>query len=376
MRRSKAIGRSELVQNLPFHILGVQLQHAAQLPIIKIKIKGCTYFGMLDSGACVSLLNQAAFNEIKDLTKIHNLSRNIKLHTITQEEIPFSKCVSFSFNIENKSVAHPFFVTRDRLANSCSFLLGFDFLKSNQAILDLKSNVLVFGNITVPLLDPNIAEFTESGVSNTLCAAITAKQQENLVCSPSGPTNSDNDNGSTSKNKYNLPSKSTIPTSRGLPPSHGRSSKHSGRSKNQCNRVSHRNKKNQRQSKNEEVPRLNRHESNKSDSEVNKLFLRPHLHLKIPPLTSLIVELNTPRRLKPGTEIMINPIQNKQSFIMEHSINTILASNRVRTIISNPHDSPMFIRKSTRVAEFTTMFESRTDSFPPRRRCNGGPTSD
>lgn len=150
--------QSHAINSSTHYSLAVRIKQLENLPTIELKVNKNAYNALLDSGSSVSLISYDTFQQIKQITKVKYLSRNVKLHSITNEQIPFECCVSFSIKINNKSIQQAFFVTRRGVTKKTNILLGFDFMKENHAILDMKENKLHFASQIIQLKSENQAQ--------------------------------------------------------------------------------------------------------------------------------------------------------------------------------------------------------------------------
>ena len=101
---------------------------------------------LLDSGAAVSLLTESLFKKIKEKgIKINYVSRHVKLLTVDGSTIPFNKTIQISFKLGEKQMKNVFFVANNNFSNQYQMILGYDFFKNQNAILDCQEGTLKLG---------------------------------------------------------------------------------------------------------------------------------------------------------------------------------------------------------------------------------------
>lgn len=133
-------------------IASVTEEGECNLPIIYFDIEGIKIASLLDSGGAVSLLSPDLFEELKSKNiKIKYLGNQIRIQSFNGNSIPFKSCVKLSFKINNTFTSGTFYVTNKNFNGNYKMLMGFDYLKNNQMIINLQNKSLKFKNTEVKL---------------------------------------------------------------------------------------------------------------------------------------------------------------------------------------------------------------------------------
>lgn len=138
-----------------------QSSNIAQLPIINIKFGDFTVASLLDTGANLSLIQPDTLQLIKNYTKIHYLSRSVRIHTLNNTTIPYLSAVNLKFRLGNKWLSNQFFVTQHNWSANYQMILGYDFIQKNKILIDTNKNQLIIENTYFDFLN------NENNMSNS-----------------------------------------------------------------------------------------------------------------------------------------------------------------------------------------------------------------
>ena len=89
----------------------------------------------------------------------------------------------------------------------------------------------------------------------------------------------------------------------------------------------------------------------------------PHVKVKIPAMQSKVVELKLQHELPPDSQVWLIPENTSKIFNVQHSVNTILSSGRVRTIVSNPTNKQITLTKFTKIAHVISEIQVQNIPF-------------
>lgn len=122
------------------------------VPIINFDIKGIKVSALLDTGGAVSLISANLFEKIKENNvKFKYLGHRIRIQSFSGTTIPFNHCIQLSFKLQNAFTSGTFYVTENNFTASYNMLLGYDYLKTNQMVIDIEKKLLKFKNVKIPL---------------------------------------------------------------------------------------------------------------------------------------------------------------------------------------------------------------------------------
>lgn len=157
-------------------IASVSDKETENVPIINFEIKGIKVSGLLDTGGAVSLISADLFQKLKENNvKFTYLGHNIRIQSFSGTRIPFTHCIQLAFKLQNAFTTGTFYVTENNFNASYNMLCGYDYLKSNQMILDLEKKQLKFKNVKITLSHSG----NKSSVQDV--NIITSEQVENII---------------------------------------------------------------------------------------------------------------------------------------------------------------------------------------------------
>lgn len=133
-----------------------------KLPVIIIKVSNFEIRALLDTGASCSLLEETVFEKIKTDENIKNLAANVSIKTVVGGNIEFTGCKKIPVSFGNKTMMHPFFITKQTLTDDYNCILGYDFIIQNKLKIDLNKNEVQLNDSTVKISD----EVTEESLNN------------------------------------------------------------------------------------------------------------------------------------------------------------------------------------------------------------------
>lgn len=138
------------VSSLQF-LLHTEMGHP-NLPIVQLALNKSPQNFLLDSGASISLLSKHFFNEIKCNVSFKRIASNVKITTVNSAVI-CSGCIQLTFKIGKLFYKHSFFLIDIPEYSKFIGILGFDFLKTHNVIIDLHNNKIKINNNILEILD-------------------------------------------------------------------------------------------------------------------------------------------------------------------------------------------------------------------------------
>lgn len=107
------------------------------------------------------------------------VKNDINIKAVNGETLKISKAYKIEFQIENHTISHLFYITKDILTSAYQTILGFGFFKQTQAILDTPNSCLKLLNVEVPIID-----LTSHSVYNINPNATRLKLRKKAILSP------------------------------------------------------------------------------------------------------------------------------------------------------------------------------------------------
>lgn len=373
------VSNDRRVHNVQTNDLSVTLQTRNNLPVIPIAIAGQQFLGLIDSGAGCSIVSDSLFNKIRNLgINVQYLSTSVKLHTVTQQQINFSKCVAFNFKIMNKNFKQQFFVTNAGVATDIEILLGFDFLKAQMAILDIHRNQIRFPNFTIDTTIPesNSAEnCSNPRIFSIQCGTIYAKENEENNGNEQDHTEEKNIetndlnvpfnvrnvyyNNKHDFEKYSTPNQGTERIIRFKETDKD----HVSNSQEPKRIVKFKNEKVNKRSTETRVKRVSEIVESENENPSTKIYATPISKERIQPLMSKIVRLKPSRPIHSQSDILLIPEKTHREFVVQPSLNHNSSDLALCTLIFNPTTKPICLSKWTKIA--TIVVDIETKQVPP-----------
>lgn len=123
--------------------------------MINLEIKNIKVKALCDSGAAVSLMSPIIFDKLKEENiKFKYLGNQIQIQTLTNSKIYFKQCIKLAFRLQGSYTTGTFYVTNKDFGRRYQILLGYDYLRSNNMVLDFKNKTLNFKHIKIKLNVP------------------------------------------------------------------------------------------------------------------------------------------------------------------------------------------------------------------------------
>lgn len=155
------------------------------LPIISLRFADLTIPALLDTGANISLIEPQTLSLIKEQTKVHYLSRSVKIHTIDNNSVPYLSAVSSKFKINTKWFSNVFFVTQNNWRYKYKIILGYDFIQSNKLLLDIPNKQLIMGNDKFDFVEESPSSSNAcNNVNKIPVKEVVARNCEKIILEP------------------------------------------------------------------------------------------------------------------------------------------------------------------------------------------------
>ncbi|GFY42935.1 hypothetical protein TNIN_142231 [Trichonephila inaurata madagascariensis] len=127
------------------------------LPIVEANSQGCRFNILIDSGASVSLLSNSLFETIKNKL-MKPLEISVQIRAVNGGNVEIEGCYKIYIWLwEVFIVRKSFFITRQELNVSYKAILGFDFIKLRNEMLDTQFNCLRVADCCIPFADNKIS---------------------------------------------------------------------------------------------------------------------------------------------------------------------------------------------------------------------------
>lgn len=139
-------------------IFSCQSTRHTQLPLVTLNFNGIKATGLLDTGASVSVIEPQLIAQIKTKTKIHYISRHVKISTINNNSIPYTSTASLSFKLKEKWFKNAFFITKYNWQTKYNVILGYDFFQKHKMTMDMHNKVLTINNENIKFSDTDEIE--------------------------------------------------------------------------------------------------------------------------------------------------------------------------------------------------------------------------
>ncbi|TPP62118.1 hypothetical protein FGIG_07956 [Fasciola gigantica] len=139
-------------------------------PLVKVVIRGHTYWALVDMGATFSLIHPRICGQGKDRAATTRVS--------AVNGVPVKTCGScqITLQMEGKTVAHPVVVSPDI---PWDLILGHNFLHTNKCCLDLGLGMLIFGDQNIRF--GNVEEDDHTINPKSHQATHQARQEQSLL---------------------------------------------------------------------------------------------------------------------------------------------------------------------------------------------------
>lgn len=149
--------------DLPTFTVNNVFSNCMSLPLVHIKFKHCIFIMLLDSGSSVSLLDKQAFENVRSSQKIRLLSRSVRINTVNSE-LKFTACAEISFKLDKQFFRHSFFISNLE-SHFFHGILGADFLKQHNVLINFGQNKAIFDNFHIELIQ-SVNSQCRSNVNN------------------------------------------------------------------------------------------------------------------------------------------------------------------------------------------------------------------
>lgn len=162
------------------------------LPLIFINCNNEKLLMLVDTGSSISLISNQMFQKIKNHLSYKHIARNVTITTVNSK-VKFYGCVQFTFKVGKLFFNQAFYTVDIDENSSFQGILGFDFIKKYNIILDIKSNNLQCKGSVIPLW---VSDSSLEGSSNHI-----SKQN---MCKKSNVNNNDFDLDNCNSKKNNV----------------------------------------------------------------------------------------------------------------------------------------------------------------------------
>lgn len=141
-------------------------------------IEGKYFYALLDSGASVSLISPEIFDNIKSKENIERFKPKIRIKAVNGSEVRISDGFKIPVKINKFSTSIEFFLTEYSLQTTYQAILGYDFFKNYDAIIDTKTQLLKCSKFCVPIVESHL-------VSNCTTNSLSIKDFKFTPCDKS-----------------------------------------------------------------------------------------------------------------------------------------------------------------------------------------------
>jgi hypothetical protein len=126
------------------------LKAKASLPHLDILYGKESITCLVDTGSSISLISVSKFNEIKRFITFKNIANNVTISTVNST-VKFYNCVKFTFKVGKFYFNQMFYTVQLDESSSFEAIIGYDFIKRYNLVLDIANNCLKYQNHVLPL---------------------------------------------------------------------------------------------------------------------------------------------------------------------------------------------------------------------------------
>lgn len=304
------------------YIASVNSNKNTLLPIIEFDIKGVRLKALCDSGASISMLSLNIYENLRQAeVKMKTLSRQVKIFTLDNTNIPFRQCVKINFKLNQTFVTGVFYVSHKNFQKEYDTILGYDFLKFNRMILDCDRKTLNFKNESIRLERwHNKEESIQPQINTVQSAEFPHDSIRHAI--------KDTENDRATKIDILMNEYENLETNN---------------------------------SQQENVNNSHENDSVSIEQSNEEYYARSKFTINLEPGQNKLITLKCPGNISTQQEILLEPIEHKLKIKYDWSVQQITSNRLIYIIVTNEEERKISIYKNMKIGKIITDFKISSD---------------